>query len=565
MKTILILGAGVMQVPAIRIAKGLGWRTIVVDGNPQAQARDMADQFEQVDLKDREGLLSVGRRLQADSGIDGVFTAGTDFSSSVAWVSERLGLPGIRFDAAMRATDKCLMREAFSRAGVPSPRFACWTGQGDPADLLRGEGSGDQDGLGLPLVVKPVDNMGARGVRRVESADALADACRAAITLSRSSRVIVEQFMEGRELSLDAIVYRGSITICGVADRIIRFPPNFVEMGHTMPTDLDRQTVAEVERVFSAGIRALGIDNGAAKGDIKVTPKGVMIGEIAARLSGGYMSGWTFPLAYGVQVTEGALRVAVGMDPGDLSPRWSRVCAERAVISLPGEVASLTGVEEAKRVPGVSDVFLRTAEGQRVVFPTNNVEKCGNVISVGETREEAERSARRGIAAIHLYLKPLVAETTTHLFRARTARRVRGCWGRCAKAPSDVGSLPRQPRRFGSGRPDPGAPASGSIHRRGLTTGMAFPSRKPSLLPSMAAAGFCQAAPRTLLSRWAASSGALSCGEARRGRSTSWTAFERRPARESSSNSWEVYEARGARSRRSPPHPSDGQRPSRGS
>jgi len=408
--TILILGAGLMQLPGIRIAKSKGWRVIVVDGNPDAMARDLADRFEVVDLKDKEGLLETARRCAESGPLDGVFTAGTDFSSSVAWVAEKMGLPGMPYAVAMRATDKSLMREAFAKSGVPSPRFAAWTGEGDPSEVLAA-------GLVFPLVVKPVDNMGSRGVRRVDDKKGLADACRAALRLSRSSRVIVEQFMEGRELSLDAVVYRGQITVCGVADRHIYFPPSFVEMGHTMPTDLDEGMVRRAEEVFRAGIRALGIENGAAKGDIKITAEGPMIGEIAARLSGGYMSGWTFPLASGVEVTEAAMNIAVGIPPGNLAPRYHRTCAERAFISIPGVVDDLWGVEDAKRQPGVAEVFTRVGPGSEVVFPANNVEKCGNVIAVADTRPGAVAAAERAIAAVGIRLRPLTETTTRFLFQ----------------------------------------------------------------------------------------------------------------------------------------------------
>ncbi len=404
--TILILGAGVMQEPAIRIAKGRGWRVVLVDGNPRAGARGLADQFECVDLKDRGGLLDLARQLKVSSGLDGIFTAGTDFSSSVAWVAEHLGLPGITHATAMRATDKCLMRAAFAAAGVPSPRSVCWEGSGDPRPA---------EGMAFPLVVKPVDNMGARGVRRVEDHDELLAACREALSLSRSSRVIVEEFMEGPEFSLDAIVHEGEITVCGVADRHICFPPYFVEMGHTMPTRFPPETVRAVERVFKAGIRALGIENGAAKGDIKLTDRGPMVGEIAARLSGGYMSGWTFPLASGVEVTGAALNIAVGIPPGDLTPRWDKVCAERALISIPGVVQEVNGLQVAAGLPGVTNVFLRVAAGDRVVFPANNVQKCGNVLAVGDDREAAAAAASRALASLEVRLKALEERTEAWL------------------------------------------------------------------------------------------------------------------------------------------------------
>ena len=409
MKTIMVLGAGVMQMPALRAAKANGWRTVAVDANPTAVGRTLADRFEVVDLKDRDGLAALGMRLRGAGGLDGVFTAGTDFSSSVAWVAEHLGLPGISFAAAMRATDKCLMRAAFEKAGVPSPRFACWTGEGDPLSLLDEE-------LRFPLVVKPVDNMGARGVRRVDDRAAFVEACGAALKLSRSGKVIVEQYIEGPELSLDAIVSQGSITVCGVADRHIFFPPSFVEMGHTMPTSLAPEVVRQIEDVFRAGIRALGIDNGAAKGDIKLSPRGPMVGEIAARLSGGYMSGWTFPLASGVEPTVAALNIAMGLPPGDLVPRRHRTCAERALISLPGIVARVDGEGTARRLPGVEEIFLRVAPGASVVFPSNNVEKCGNVICVGDDRDEAVSRAAAALRALTIRLQPMIERTTRYLF-----------------------------------------------------------------------------------------------------------------------------------------------------
>ena len=410
MKTIMILGAGIMQLPGIRIAQRNGWKTVVVDGNPSALGREMGDRFEVVDLKDRDGLCALARRIQSDGGLDGVFTAGTDFSSSVAWVAEKLGLPGLSFDTAMKATDKCLMREAFERVGVPSPRYACWPGQGDPVAMLG-------SGLDFPLVVKPVDNMGARGVRLVQGLSDLGEACRAALSLSRSGKVIVEEYMEGPELSLDAVVYQGKVTVCGIADRHIHFPPSFVEMGHTMPTELDAGTVARIEAVFTQGVHALGIGNGAAKGDIKLTPAGPMVGEIAARLSGGYMSGWTFPLASGIEVTGAALNIAMGLPPGDLDPRWHRTCAERALISIPGIVARVEGERGARAVPGVEDIFLRVSAGVEVVFPTNNVEKCGNIIVVGVDRQEAVRRAGEALSLMCIRLKPDVERSTRWLFQ----------------------------------------------------------------------------------------------------------------------------------------------------
>jgi hypothetical protein len=177
--------------------------------------------------------------------------------------------------------------------------------------------------------------------------------------------------------------------------------------------DAERRSV---ERVFRDGIRVLGIDNGAAKGDIKLTARGPMVGEIAARLSGGYMSGWTFPLASGVDVTEAALRVAAGLEPGDLSPERRWTSAERAFISIPGVVRSVEGVAEARTTTGVREVFVLTGVGRRTVFPTSNVEKAGNVIASHESRERAVTAAEAAAALILVRLEPGNDRTDAFLF-----------------------------------------------------------------------------------------------------------------------------------------------------
>jgi hypothetical protein len=141
------------------------------------------------------------------------------------------------------------------------------------------------------------------------------------------------------------------------------------------------------------------------------------------------MSGWTFPYASGVEVTEAGLDVALGIDPGDLRPTRSWHSAERAFISVPGTIEAILGLQDAGAVPAVRNVFVRTPTGLRdaargetaepsgleVVFPMNNVQKCGNVITQAEGREQAIRSAHEAIGCILVRLRPDVAVTTAFL------------------------------------------------------------------------------------------------------------------------------------------------------
>jgi biotin carboxylase len=412
-ETLIILGAGVMQGPAIRIAKELGLYTIALDGSAQAPCVSMADQFEQIDLKDKDGIEAFARSLRCARL--GIMTAGTDFSANVAWVARKLGLPGIPYEAALNASDKSRMRECFKKASLPSPDFVTITARDDLSSVT----------LPFPLVIKPVDNMGSRGCRRVDSIEELRAAAKTAIGFSRSGRAIVESYMEGPEFSVDAIVYHGEITICGLADRHIFFPPYFIEMGHTMPTVIEKEKQHAMLDTFRAGIRALGFaDNesiGAAKGDIKLTANGPMIGEIAARLSGGYMSGWTYPYSSGVEPIRAAILAAMGRKPDALVPTRRWTCAERAFISIPGTVKEIYGVEQAMKQSFVNDIFPRISQDSKVSFPENNVTKCGNIIACAPDRDSAIKAAETAARSILIKLDPQDTQTADFLSNSGAA------------------------------------------------------------------------------------------------------------------------------------------------
>lgn len=419
-ETIIILGAGVMQGPAIKIAKEIGLYTIAVDGSVSAPCVSMADKFEQIDLKDKEGIETFARSLRGKYSRLGIMTAGTDFSASVAWTAEKLGLPGIPYEAALNASDKSRMRECFKKAALPSPDFFTVTAE----DTLSTACELNLP-LSFPVVIKPVDNMGGRGCRRVNSVDDFNEAVKSAIGFSRSGKAIVENFMDGPEFSVDAILYKGEITICGLADRHIFFPPYFIEMGHTMPTVIEKEKQEAMLGTFCSGIHSLGLAGkeniGAAKGDIKLTAKGPMIGEIAARLSGGYMSGWTYPYSSGALPVKAAILSAMGRKPDCLDPVRKWTCAERAFISIPGTVKQIINNNELSTMnnenfkEGVNDFFSRVTEGSKVSFPENNVTKCGNVIASAENRETAINTAETAARSVLIRLDPSDMETAKFL------------------------------------------------------------------------------------------------------------------------------------------------------
>ena len=396
-RRIIIIGGGLLQTPAIEIAKDMGLYTIVFDMNKETYGMKIADFPVVVSTRDVEGAVRMARDLSLKMKVDGVITVGTDASTTVAAVANALGVPGNRFEDAYAATNKIRMRERFKLNNVPQPNFyPAWSYDKALSAFHK---------LNKPVVVKPADNMGSRGVMKITNEKDMLYGFNRAKSASPSGEVIIEEFMDGPELSIDMLIYEDNIYVTGVADRIIEFPPYFIETGHIMPSALEESEINDAINVMKKGIKALGLSIGAAKGDIKVTKNGAMVGEIAARLSGGFMSAYTYPLSSGVNLIKNAIEIALGDKPSDLKPKWDKVAVEKAFLPGVGIIDSIQGIEKAKSIDGVKEIFIKTKAGDLLIAPTNNLEKAGNVIAVADTRDEAIKIANEAISTIHFNIK----------------------------------------------------------------------------------------------------------------------------------------------------------------
>ena len=329
------------------------------------------------------------------------------------------------------------MRKIFQEKQIPSAKFISFSKDNYSFSSAQNFALS----LGFPVVVKPSDNMGSRGCRIAENSLELEKAVEESFKFSSSKTVIIEEFLDGKEFSIDALVYEDSFTVTGFASRHIFYPPYFIEMGHTLASFISEEDRLNLIAPFALAVKSLGLSCGAAKADIKLTSNGPRIGEIAARLSGGYMSGWTFPYSSGFDLTEQALKIACSIKPEKLLSRRKQIpylppescknfsspfnlfeipqdsfSAERAWISIPGTVKDVLGLSEAEKVSGIMDVIpLKLKHGEKVSFPRNNVSKCGNVISKAETLDSAVSSAEKAVSKIIVRLKENDEETEKFL------------------------------------------------------------------------------------------------------------------------------------------------------
>ncbi len=380
-KNLLVIGGGLMQVPIYLAGRDLGLRLVGMDRDGNAPAKSLSNEWIVQDISDEKSSLDAALRVHSHTSFDGVITVGTDFSTTVSLIAQTLGLRAHSYEAAKNAKDKVLMRQVLTKAGIPSPAFTFFNSVPPLAEDWTPY---------LPGVVKPADNMGARGVEKVEHGDEIPQAVERALKYSSKGKVLLERFIPGLEYSLDSLIGPDWFLPRGLADRDIRFPPRFIEMGHSFPSQADQRVQEDLWQCLESGARALGLTWGAAKGDLK-WDNGPVVGEIAARLSGGFMSGWTFPLASGFNPVKEAILLALGTTPELLQSDRLKGVSEGAVISIPGTIARWEGAETVSKIPGVEAIFYQKQPGESVRFPQNNVEKAANILCSADSHILAEK------------------------------------------------------------------------------------------------------------------------------------------------------------------------------
>ncbi|MGL5955951.1 MAG: ATP-grasp domain-containing protein, partial [Brevinema sp.] len=395
-KSFVVIGAGELQIPLIQAAKKLGLTVIASDKSPQAPGFQYADISIIADtMNPQETLEQLIEYTEKNGVFHGIATSGTDASLTVAVVAEYFGLPGHHPEAVLCATNKGLMRKMLEQHHVPIPQYKLIATFEEASNFF--------EQIQSPCVLKPINNMGARGVSLVSHIEELPKAFALAQEYSRdTSEILIEEYLDAHELSIDALVHNGMITITGIADRIIEYPPYFVETGHILPSGLGEDWIERAILTFRDGIKALRLSHGAAKIDLKISKTETWIIEIAARLSGGFMSSHTFPLATGIALHEYMVKLALGEDIAELIPNKNLVSVERAIILPPGIIQKITIPEDILEQQYISHFVFRAKEGDLVHSPKNNLDKQGSIIATAPTRELALRAINQALLSIKI-------------------------------------------------------------------------------------------------------------------------------------------------------------------
>lgn len=302
-----VIGASYLQQPLVEKAKEMGLEVHCFAWEDGAVCKDIADHFYPISIIEKEEILCICQQI----GINGICTIASDVAApTVAYVAENMGLVGNSYESAVRANNKYLMRESFSKADVPCPKYMVATPEtlNTPTVL---------DGLRefqYPIIIKPSDRSGSLGVSKICAPAEYYPAINQAMKVSFKHEAMIEEFIDGREISVEFISYQGHHYPLQITDKVTTGAPHFVELEHHQPSSLSKDMYETIYSITEKALNALGITNGASHSEYKITPKGrIAIMEIGARMGGDFIGSDLVRLSTGYDFLKGVIEVALGI------------------------------------------------------------------------------------------------------------------------------------------------------------------------------------------------------------------------------------------------------------
>lgn len=386
-KRLLVLAAGILQVPVIKKAKEIGYYVIAADGDSNAVGLQLADKAICANITDEEVMLKIAR----EQHIDGVIHPCSEVSMNVMGrINDELGLAGITKEQAIRATNKHLMRNAFEKGNAPSP-MSILTKSAEDAWIHL------QNDLSTNGILKPSRNSGSRGIAKVSrnmDKEDFVKAYNIALNESRDKSVLIEQFIDGPEFSIEIIVWNSEVNVLTVTDKKTTGAPHFVELGHNQPSCYSKEDVETLKTAAVAGVKALGVNNCACHAEAKLMDGKAYLMEIGARLGGDFISTELTHLSTGIDMVAAAIDVALGMEP-DLSIKEEpKGACIRYFCPKAGKLVSVTNTEVLND-PRVYKKEIYVRKGDIIPEITSSLSRSGHVIVIEKTPQEAVKLAEK--------------------------------------------------------------------------------------------------------------------------------------------------------------------------
>lgn len=375
-KSVLVFGVGELQISIITRAKAMGLFVVGIDPFEDAVAKDYCDAFEVVGGQDFEGTVAVAKKYN----VSAIVTAATDKPLvMMARVAKELKLPFYSKETAEWSTDKFQMKQRFLEGGVPCARGRLIHNSEEAQDLY------------FPLICKPRDNSGSRGVKLCRDLTELDSCIKEALEVSKLDTVLVEEFIEGREFSIESLHYDGKSEVIQFTEKkTTEFPYN-VELGHKQPANLTDDQRNQISDIISKIASCMHFENCPSHTELKINEQGIFIIETSPRLGGDYITSTLTPLSTGINLEDQLLHIALGEKVNTISGRVNKASGVCFFSYPEGEVKAISSeMSEVAKLPHIHDFELKLKVGDHINQITSSLNRYGQFIVDGDTREEVD-------------------------------------------------------------------------------------------------------------------------------------------------------------------------------
>ena len=376
-KVVLIFGVGPLQESIIKRAKKMGLYTVGIDPCADATCKDCVDAFEVVAGQDYEAHCAVVEKY----GIDAIVTAATDKPLvMMARIAEKYGFLFYSVETAQWSTDKFKMKERFELGGVPHAQGRL---------ISKAE---EAEGMVFPVIVKPRDNSGSRGVKLCRSKEELEVSMSEALEVSKLDTVLVEEFIEGPEYSIEGLHHDGKSEVIQFTEKkTTEFPYN-VELGHIQPANISEENQQKIHEIVEKIGKALNFVNCPSHTELKINERGIFVIETSPRLGGDYITSTLTPLSTGVNLEDELLKISLGVTVNPV-PKAVQYSGVRFFSFEEGSVIKhIPNSEFVKTWPHVVDFSFNLKEGEKVNRITSSLNRYGHLTLTAGNRDAIEEA-----------------------------------------------------------------------------------------------------------------------------------------------------------------------------
>jgi biotin carboxylase len=368
-KSILIFGLGPLQQSIIERCKLKGLFTIGIDPSRNASCKNLVNVFEIVDGQDFEGTLNIAKKYN----VLGIITSATDKPLiMMARVAKVLDLPFFSIDTAECSTDKLLMKLRFQENAIPCAKGFILNNIEELINIS----------FKYPVIVKPRDNSGSRGVIFCRSDVEINYALGEALKYTKKGNVLIEEFIEGKEYSVESLHYNGKTHVIQITEKITTDFPYNVEMGHIQPAEIIKKKQYKIYSLITKIAKALKFDNCGSHTELKINSNGIIIIETSPRLGGDFISSTLVPLSSGINMEDILIDISLGnkLEKDCFSQKFNK-SSGIIYFQLPeGEILNILNINMLEQINGIQSYLFELKAGDKVNQITSSLNRYGYAI-----------------------------------------------------------------------------------------------------------------------------------------------------------------------------------------